>query len=188
MRFSTMAALMLTVAAAAGTLDAALFQLRIGRAAAVIFAVAAAAVRPAVLEFSPEFELCPACALIPALLLIPALRQEGRRTLWALPAALLIALPAFLLSRRLSGDAFIILSALLPLFAAPFIKPLSLRLLAAALAPLFLALLLFLADLASSGYGAFSAAGETLDLQLTGMAFSALFFALRTPLPKASAS
>ena len=188
MQFSTMAALMLSLTIVTGTLDAALIELGVGRTAAMIAVIAFAAFRPAVLVFSPEFELCPACVSLPILLAVLAARRNGRRAFYAVPAAFLLAIPALFLAGPLSGDALILASALLPLLAAPFLPALSARLLAAALVPLFLALFGFAAGLLTGGYAVFEASGAVLDMQLTGLMFSAFLFALRVPRRKPSAA
>lgn len=166
MPISTMAALMLVIAFASGLTGGVSESFRTGRFFPFAFIVLSALLRIARLDIAPEFSVNLGALFYASVTAYLAFSRSKKRFLRSIPRAALFSVPVFLAGRLLRGDAAVLLSALVASLALPAAGDIPSALAAAALTPLFAALLELLRGLFTAGYGVFELTSFALDVQL----------------------
>ena len=180
MNLGTMAAVMLIIALFTGLMPETLESLRIRRFHLFAILILLPLLRAAGVELSPEVSFNIGSIVLTLLLIFAAVR-DGRKTVAAASLAMLLGIPAFMLTEVFTGDAAVLSAALLPL-AGLVLRPLRrsprLLFLLAACMPAAAALFRLIYGLIG-GYGVFELGGTEFDIQLTGILFSAFAVELR---------
>ncbi len=178
MPLGTMSAVMLIIALLFGLMPETQEKLGVGKFPILAVLILAPVLRMAQIELTPEAELNAGCLFLAAAAGFAAARIDRRRILPAAALAAAAALPAFAAGAFLRGDAAVLAASLAVLPLLPILRSPPDSLFAAALIPLFAALLRW-AFGALSGYGAMELTGAELDVQLTGVLFAVFAIELR---------
>lgn len=171
MPLSTMALIMLSIAALTDLMPKTLNELKLGRPNALVVLLALIALRQFDIRVSPEFTLNAAAALFALFCALIGVRSRTSIS-GGVAFIVMIAPIQFAALMLLTGDAAPMLAGLFAALPVVFNKSARASLLTAAFAPIAAALAAFLLDSAMRGYGVLEISKRVFDVQTLGALFA----------------